>query len=272
MAGFLDRIPVLHVEAGLRSGDVTQPFPEEALRRALVPFVTFHAAPTPGARRNLLKENCRAGGIRVVGNTVVDALYYNLRFESRLRKRARREGVEGLVDQLSGKRIILMTGHRRESFDGGLASICRAVRRISSTFSDVEIIFPVHLNPRVREIVYRELRDSPRVHLIRPLSYPAFLWVLQHSHLALTDSGGIQEEAPYLGKPVIVARNLTERPEAVECGSAQLAGHDANRVFRMVSDLLTSRAAYVRRSRPRRPFGDGHASERIVSWLEAELL
>ena len=272
MAGFLERIPVLHVEAGLRSGDVIQPFPEEALRRALVPFVTYHAAPTARARLNLLKENCPPNSIRVVGNTVVDALYYNLRFESRLRKRAKREGIEGLLYQLRGQRIILMTGHRRESFDGGLASVCSAVRRISTTFADVEIIFPVHLNPSVREIVYRELGNVPRVHLIGPLSYPAFLWALQRSDLALTDSGGIQEEAPYLGKPVIVVRELTERPEAVECGSAQLAGRDADRVFRLVSDLLTNRSMYLRRSRRQQPFGDGRASQRIATWLEEELL
>ena len=265
LAAFYARIPVGHVEAGLRTGDVSAPWPEEMNRRLADALSDRHYAPTERARRKLLEEGLPDAGIVVTGNTVIDALLHvveRLNCESELR----REAGERLPRPADGRRLILVTGHRRESFGAGFEQICRAIARISSR-DDVEIVYPVHLNPRVREPVFRHLADLPNVHLIEPLDYLAFVHLMNQAHLIVTDSGGIQEEAPSLGKPVLVMRDTTERPEAVSAGTVKLVGTDAERITREVARLLDDPDTYATMARIHHPYGDGRASRRILENL-----
>lgn len=259
LAGYLQRIPVAHVEAGLRTSDKFSPFPEEINRRVTGVVADLHFVPTPSARENLLRENTPQQQIHLTGNTVIDALYW---MRSRVKNRA-------LAPELQPRaaRTILVTAHRRESFGEPFRNLCLALRQIAERFPDVELIYPVHLNPNVQQPVREILGDVPRVRLIEPVDYASLVALLDRATLVLTDSGGIQEEAPALGKPVLVLREKTERPEAVECGAAELVGTDTVRIVDATTELLTNPAAYAAMAQCVSPYGDGRASERICDIL-----
>lgn len=266
LAAYYQQIKVGHVEAGLRTGNLYSPWPEEANRRITAVLAHWHFAPTELSKANLLRENIDVRRIIVTGNTVIDALLH-----VRSKIQAAPDLVHRLQHQFSfldtNKRLILVTGHRRESFGGGFERICEALRRIAEEHPDVEILYPVHFNPNVREPVNRLLGGIKSIHLIEPLDYLPFVYLMDRSHLILTDSGGIQEEAPALGKPVLVMRDTTERPEAVEAGTVRLVGTDVNMIVRQTNQLLTDQRAYEAMSFAHNPYGDGHASERIIMAL-----
>lgn len=271
LACFYADVAVGHVEAGLRTFDLRAPFPEEFNRRLTGMLTTWHFAPTETSRANLLREGVDEASIVVTGNTVIDALLFVLdRFEKSAERRA---AVEEVLDGVMGfdwrrDRYVLITGHRRENFGDGFRQICEALRALSETYPDVHFVYPVHLNPNVREPVNTYLTGRNNIHLIEPLTYEPFVYALKHSHVVLTDSGGIQEEAPSLGKPVLVMRDVTERPEAVEAGTVRLVGAHRDRIVAHVSELLTDSACYERMSRAHNPYGDGRASARIGQSLE----
>jgi UDP-N-acetylglucosamine 2-epimerase (non-hydrolysing) len=265
LAAFYGRIPVGHVEAGLRTGNLMAPWPEEANRVLTSRLASLHFAPTEEARRNLLKEGTPAASVHVTGNTVIDALFHTLATLNPPSPEVMRE--LGQVAEIDAQtRIVLITGHRRESFGEGFNRICRSIRTLAQRFPLVHFVYPVHLNPNVKEPVERILKADgrPNVHLIEPLSYAAFVCMMSRSHFILTDSGGVQEEAPSLGKPVLVMRDLTERPEAIAAGSTMLVGTDESRIVAEASRLLTDAAAYEAMSHARNPYGDGKASCRIL--------
>ncbi len=262
LAAFYAKIPVGHVEAGLRTGDRYAPFPEEINRRLTDDLTTLHFAPTESARANLLREGHAAASVSVTGNTVIDALFTmrdKLDGDATLR-----QAVENALPFPSaGRRLILVTGHRRENFGDGFQSICRALAALAAR-RDVEIVYPVHLNPNVQKPVRDILGGLGNVHLLDPVDYPSMVHLMRNAELIVTDSGGIQEEAPSLGKPVLVMRDVTERPEAVEAGTVLLVGTDENRIVASAAHLLDDRAAYEKMSRAHNPYGDGRAAARIV--------
>ncbi|WP_434116059.1 non-hydrolyzing UDP-N-acetylglucosamine 2-epimerase [Paraburkholderia caffeinilytica] len=266
LAAFYQRIPVGHVEAGLRTGDLQSPWPEEANRRLTGVLAEKHFAPTERSRQNLLAENVPDERILVTGNTVIDAL---LHVRERLAGDARlREEAEQLLPALApNRRLILVTGHRRESFGGGFERICSALAQLARAYPDVDIVYPVHLNPGVREPVNRILTGIANVHLIEPLDYLPFVCLMDRAYLILTDSGGIQEEAPSLGKPVLVMRETTERQEAVDAGVVKLVGTDVHRIVDGVSELLCKASIYRAMSVRGNPYGDGYACARIAKAL-----
>jgi UDP-N-acetylglucosamine 2-epimerase len=265
IAAFYRKIPVGHVEAGLRSGNMLQPWPEEMNRRVTDAIAAAYFAPTEGARQNLLRENVPASRIHVTGNTVVDAL------REVVEMIATRPGLAADLDArfpvLDPKRpILLVTGHRRENFGAPFRELCEAIADLVRAHG-IQAVYPVHLNPNVQAPVREILGGVDHIHLIEPLDYLPFVHLMQKSHVILTDSGGIQEEAPSLGKPVFVMRNVTERPEAVEAGTVRLVGTDRTRIFDAVSLVLTDKAEYERMSRAHNPYGDGHAAARIAAIL-----
>lgn len=267
LAAFYQRIPVGHVEAGLRTGDLSSPWPEEGNRTLTGRLATYHFAPTATSRDNLLRENISEQHITVTGNTVIDALFW---------VRDRVLGDEALRQELmqrypfleENKKLILVTGHRRESFGLGFEHICHALADIAGNHPDVQIVYPVHLNPNVSEPVNRILGHVDNVKLIEPQDYLPFVWLMNRAWLILTDSGGIQEEAPSLGKPVLVMREMTERPEAVAAGTVRLVGTDRKRIVDEVTRLLQDEAAWQAMSRAHNPYGDGQACNRILSALK----
>jgi UDP-N-acetylglucosamine 2-epimerase (non-hydrolysing) len=261
LAAFYLGIKVGHVEADLRTFDKRRPFPEEINRRLTTHLADLHFAPTESARRNLLAEQVPESSVFVTGNTVIDTL-----FLVRDRYGGHWPLPPGVPPLAPGKRLVLVTGHRRESFGQGFENICDALRQIAAR-PDVEIVYPVHLNPNVQEPVRRILGGLPNVRLIEPLSYVPFVGLMESSYLILTDSGGIQEEGPSLGKPVLVMREVTERPEAVEAGTVRLVGTEVKAVVDGVWELLDNRELYERMSRAHNPYGDGLASKRIADIL-----
>jgi UDP-N-acetylglucosamine 2-epimerase (non-hydrolysing) len=266
LAAYYKGIPVGHIEAGLRSNDIQVPWPEEMNRKLTAAIADLHFAPSDNARRNLVKEGVPAGKIVTTGNTVVDSLHHVLGLLNSDLPLARR--VQKQFDFLDPeRRVILVTGHRRESFDGGIECVCQAVARIAER-PDIAIVFPVHPNPNVREPVHRVLGGKPRVYLTEPLDYPSFVYLLNRAYLVITDSGGIQEEAPSLAKPMLVTRTITDRPEAVVAGTAELVGTDMARIVARTNALLDDAAYYRRMSVAHQPYGDGKASDRIVRYLE----
>lgn len=269
LASYYAKVPVAHVEAGLRTWNRYHPFPEELNRRLIGSLADLHFAPTELARRNLLREGVPGETIKVTGNTVVDALRtIQTRIEG---DPALRRSIESRFQYLDAtRRLILVTAHRRESLGEGLEEICGAIKELVDTVHDVEVVYPVHRNPLVRSTVESLLGRSAspaRIHLVDPLPYESFVYLLGRCHLVLTDSGGIQEEAPTFGKPVLVMREVTERPEAVEAGVARVVGVRRAGIVRAGLELLTDRTAYAAMSRPTSPFGDGHAGERIANHL-----
>ncbi|WP_325892104.1 non-hydrolyzing UDP-N-acetylglucosamine 2-epimerase [Grimontia sp. NTOU-MAR1] len=263
LAAYFQQIAVGHVEAGLRTGNIYSPWPEEGNRKLTGAITSLHFAPTKTSEKNLLSEGVNAESISVTGNTVIDALFL---------VKEKLENDQDLIDTFANvfpqldddKKLILVTGHRRESFGGGFERICEALAEIATRYPDSQIIYPVHLNPNVREPVNRILKGIGNVHLIGPQEYLPFVYLMNKAHIILTDSGGIQEEAPSLGKPVLVMRDTTERPEAVEAGTVKLVGTDKDRIIEAVENLLTNEFDYERMSRAHNPYGDGKSCQRIV--------
>jgi len=267
LAAYYQRIAVGHVEAGLRTGNIYSPWPEEANRKLTGALANLHLAPTELSRKNLLREGIGEDNIHVTGNTVIDALLWvkqkletNQSLNGSLRER-----FPFLRDDA---RLVLITGHRRENFGDGFERICAAIRTLANDFPDVDFLYPVHLNPNVREPVGRVLQGATNVHLIEPQDYLPFVYLMTRAHIILTDSGGIQEEAPSLGKPVLVMRETTERPEAVAAGTVKLVGTDSQNIIDAVTTLLTNSIEYDRMSFSHNPYGDGKACERIINVIK----
>jgi len=267
LAAFYQRIPVGHVAAGLRTGDLSSPWPEEANRTLTGHLAMYHFAPTENSRQNLLRENVNDQHIFVTGNTVIDALIW-VRDRVLTSDTLRGELAERYPFLANGKKMILVTGHRRESFGQGFEQICHALAEIAALNEDVQIVYPVHLNPNVSEPVNRILGHVENVILIEPQDYLPFVWLMNHAWLILTDSGGIQDEAPSLGKPVLVMRETTERPEAVKAGTVRLVGTDSRAIVEEVTRLLHDDKEYQAMSRAHNPYGDGQACDRILYALK----
>jgi UDP-N-acetylglucosamine 2-epimerase (non-hydrolysing) len=265
LAAFYAKVPVAHVEAGLRTNDIYSPWPEEINRRLVGRIATLHFAPTEIARTNLLAEGCADESIHVTGNTVIDALL-NVVERIKIDAALTQQLNERFAFLQADKRLILVTGHRRENFGPGFEDICKALREIAKR-EDVEVVYPVHLNPNVQEPVRRMLGDCQRIHLIEPLDYLPFVYLMNRAHILLTDSGGIQEEAPSLGKPVLVMRDTTERPEAVEAGTVNLVGTNEKRILSELNALLDNEIKYKLMSQAHNPYGDGQASQKIKKIL-----
>ena len=263
LAGFYRDVPVGHVEAGLRTHDLRQPFPEEMNRVLIAPLAALHFAPTETAAENLRSERVRPDRIFITGNTAIDAM-----LEVRDGLDRGELQIHGLPELDRRKKLILVTAHRRESFGEGFERICSALRRLAGR-DDLEIVYPVHPNPNVRASVSRYLADIPNIQLIAPLGYVSFVDLMRRAHVLLTDSGGVQEEAPSLGKPVLVLREKTERPEAVDAGTARLVGTDEELIVRETTLLLDDESEYARRSRIHNPYGDGRASVRIMEAIRS---
>jgi UDP-N-acetylglucosamine 2-epimerase (non-hydrolysing) len=264
IAAFYARVKVCHVEAGLRTNNKLSPFPEELNRQITARIADLHFAPTVQSKNNLLQENVKEDTVIITGNTVIDAL---LGSSEKVKEFENPEilNLKNIVDRT--KRIILVTGHRRENHGQGFIDICGALKEIATTNSDVQIIYPVHLNPNVKKPVYSILGDTNSINLIDPLAYPAFVWLMNQAYIILTDSGGIQEEAPSLGKPVLVLRDTTERPEAVESGTVILVGTNKELIVKNCNDLLSDTDKYKKMSALHNPYGDGNACQRIVKHI-----
>jgi UDP-N-acetylglucosamine 2-epimerase (non-hydrolysing) len=268
LSAFYRKIAVGHVEAGLRSGNMYAPWPEEFNRRVASLTTRFHFAPTAQARSNLLAEGFPEAHIHVTGNPVIDALQWvSARIEASAEKI---ELFDKAFDYLDDRRLVLVTGHRRENFGNGFLHICRAIKQLAAR-EDIQVVYPVHPNPNVRNVVTSELADLDRVFLIEPLNYEPFVYLMRRASVLVTDSGGIQEEGPSLGKPVLVMREVTERPEAVLAGTVRLVGANADRIVSEVERLLDDESEYEAMARAINPYGDGRASQRIRAVLEREL-
>ena len=278
LAAFYQQIPVGHVEGGLRTHNIYSPWPEEMNRQLTGRIATYHFAPTPLSRDNLLREGIDDQKITVTGNTVIDALYWvvdRINADADLRASLDAELARAGYDTArldDGRRLVLITGHRRENFGDGFISMCRAIKHLTEVHPDVDFVYPMHLNPNVRRPIHQvfgdDLANLGNMHFIEPLEYLSFVRLMERSTIVLTDSGGIQEEAPGLGKPVLVMRDTTERPEALTAGTVSLVGTDYDRIVNSVSELLTSASAYDRMSHAVNPYGDGHACPRIADTLK----
>jgi len=272
LAAFYHKIKVGHIEAGLRTGNIYSPWPEEANRQITSVLANYHFAPTITSQKNLLKENKDKESILVTGNTVIDALFIvldKIEKDEELKSRI----VASISSQYNfkhDKKIILVTGHRRENFGDGLISICEALKIIAENNPDVDIVYPVHLNPNVQKPVRRMLSDVKNIYLIEPLSYENFIYMMSISYFIITDSGGVQEEAPSLGKPVLVMRDATERPEAVEAGTVKIVGTDSRVIIDESQKLLDNLDEYNKMSRAHNPYGDGSASKKIVNFFKTQ--
>ena len=274
LAAFYQKIAVGHVEAGLRTGDIYSPWPEEANRQIVGVLANYHFAPTTTSQDNLLRENKKQENIVVTGNTVIDALLLALK-----KIEDNRELEEKIINQLQSnnyfikddKKIVLVTGHRRENFGQGFINICKALREIAINNPSVDIVYPVHLNPNVQKPVKELLSDIPNIFLIEPLQYESFIYLMNKSYFIITDSGGVQEEAPALGKPVLVMRDTTERPEAVDAGTVKLVGTDSTKIIEEAQKLLDDGEMYKEMSYAHNPYGDGNACANIIEFLVERL-
>ncbi len=267
IAAFYSGAKVCHVEAGLRTFNKRSPFPEEINRSIAGSISDYHFSPTQVSKQNLLNENIKESSILITGNTVIDALNLSVgKVKADNFQDTEIEKLKSIVD--TSKRLILVTGHRRENHGQGFINICSALKQIALEHPDTQIIYPVHLNPNVQKPVYELLADIPNVQLIAPCSYPAFVWLMDKSHLIITDSGGVQEEAPSLGKPVLVMRDTTERPEAVEAGTVLLVGTDTQKIVSETKSLLENKDNYDSMSRLHNPYGNGTACSQIVEFIE----
>lgn len=270
LAAFYEQIKVGHVEAGLRTGDMSAPFPEEANRSLVGRITNYHFSPTESSRQNLLKENVDKASITVTGNTVIDALLLvrdkvSAYPEAHWREKFGSEVFERIIDK--GRKLILITGHRRENFGQGFVDLCNAIKTLADNHHDWDLVYPVHLNPNVQKPVNEILGKTDNVFLIEPQSYAPFVWLMNKSDIILTDSGGIQEEGPSLGKPVLVMRNVTERPEALDAGTVKLVGTDKDKIICAVETVLLNEIEYKKMSMAHNPYGDGHAVKRIITTI-----
>lgn len=265
IAGFYSGAKVCHIEAGLRTFDMSSPFPEEMNRSIISVTSSFHFAPTLTSKNNLLMENKKEEDIIVTGNTVIDSLLYSV---DRVKSNFDDPEINFLKDKINTqKKIILVTGHRRENHGEGFNNICKALKQIANENEDCQILYPVHLNPNVQKPVYKYLNNVSNILLLSPLSYPAFVWLMEKSYLILTDSGGIQEEAPSLGKPVLVMRDNTERPEAIASGTVILVGTNMNVIVEQTNNLLRDKKKYDSMSLLHNPYGDGNACKKIIDYI-----
>lgn len=269
LAAFYQQIKIAHIEAGLRTGNIYSPWPEEANRQLTTQITSYHFAPTATSKANLLKENVLESRISVTGNTVIDALFLALEkiHNNPLLEKEIIEKLTSLYPFDPSKKIILVTGHRRENHGNGFINICTALKTLAQNNPTVDIVYPVHLNPNVQKPVKEILGGIPNVHLIEPLQYETFLYLMDKSYFIITDSGGVQEEAPSLGKPVLVMRDTTERPEALIAGTVKLVGTDTAKIIAEAQLLLDSPQAYTTMSKAHNPYGDGKACERIINFL-----
>ena len=282
LAAFYKQIPVAHIEAGLRTNDIYSPWPEEMNRRMTGRIATFHLAPTELSRQNLLKENVDNQNIIITGNTVIDALFWvvnKIKNNNNLAETLKNNIKENGYDVERQKKIVLITGHRRENFGEGFKNICNAIRTLSIKYPNVDFVYPMHLNPNVRKPISEifgidvinknhDVNVSTNTFFIEPLDYLNFIFLMEKADIILTDSGGIQEEAPSLGKPVLVMRNNTERPEALDAGTVKLVGTDYDKIVNEVSELLDNEISYKKMSQAVNPYGDGLACERIVNFMK----
>ena len=270
LAAFYQKIKVGHVEAGLRTGDIYSPWPEEVNRQITGILANYHFAPTTTSRDNLLRENKSKEGILVTGNTVIDALFLALdKIEQNKELKANIESnFDNLKFNIHNSKLILVTGHRRENFGQGFINICEALKTLAINNPDIDIVYPVHLNPNVQKPVKELLSDVSNIHLIAPLQYETFLYLMSKSYFIITDSGGVQEEAPSLGKPVLVMRDTTERPEALEAGTVKLVGTDSEMIIKEAQLLLDDDVEYEKMSKAHNPYGDGKACEKIVKYIK----
>ncbi|MBW6488880.1 UDP-N-acetylglucosamine 2-epimerase (non-hydrolyzing) [Sulfurimonas sp.] len=270
LAAFYNKIKVGHVEAGLRTGDMYSPWPEEANRQITGVLASYHFAPTTTSANNLLKENKNPNDIIVTGNTVIDALFFALdKIEKKDELKSKIiESISSQYELKDDKKIILVTGHRRENFGDGFINICEALKTIAIDNPDIDIVYPVHLNPNVQKPVHEILSDISNVYLINPLQYEQFIYMMNKSYFIITDSGGVQEEAPSLGKPVLVMRDTTERPEAVEAGTVKLVGTLKDTIIKEAQKLLDEKNEYEKMNKAHNPYGNGKACERIVNFIK----
>lgn len=270
LAAFYKKISVAHVEAGLRTGNIYSPWPEEANRQLTAQLARYHFAPTKISKENLLKENINKESIQITGNTVIDALFFVLE-KIKSNKRLENDIIKHLqnlnYELKQEKKIILVTGHRRENLGKGFINICEALKEIALTNPDIDIVYPVHLNPKVQEPVNRILSDIKNIYLIKPLQYEQFIYMMNKSYFIITDSGGVQEEAPSLGKPVLVMRDTTERPEALEAGTIKLVKTDIKLIIKEAQELINNKVAYKRMSRISNPYGNAKACKKIVEFI-----
>ena len=264
MASFYNQSKICHIEAGLRTNNLKSPYPEEMNRQVTSRMVNYHFAPTQKAKENLISEGISSENIIVTGNTVIDALLQSVEKA----KENPSEFILNLEQKINGREVILITGHRRENFGEGIEHICSAILKLAQKYKDKVFIYPVHLNPKVQNPVHKILGDTDNILLIKPLAYQDFIWLMNHSKIIITDSGGIQEEAPSLGKPVLVTRNNTERPEAVEEGTVLLVGTDEEKIINNTSKLLEDSDFYNQMKELHNPYGDGKACERIISFMK----
>lgn len=268
-AAFNRGVKVGHIEAGLRTFDKTSPFPEELNRQITGRITDYHFAPTTISRDNLIRENVLDTDITVTGNTVIDSLYWAV---DKLKNNYKNKTIVDLEATLDfTKKLILVTGHRRENFGEGFLNICKALKEIA-TDTSVEIVYPVHLNPNVQKPVTELLSGYTNIHLIAPLDYPSFIWIMMQSYLIITDSGGVQEEAPSLGKPVLVMRNTTERPEAITAGTVKLVGTNYDAIVKSAKELIENKIVYQKMSKAHNPYGDGNANKRVVEFIKQKLI
>lgn len=283
LASFYQRVQVAHIEAGLRTGDIYSPWPEEANRQLTTQITAYHFAPTETSKNNLLKENVNEKSILVTGNTVIDALF--LALEKIQNNAALEQEIISTIDRainsskfkidlevnalkVQNSKFILITGHRRENHGQGFINICNALKEIALNNPDIHIVYPVHLNPNVQKPVKALLSDVENIHLIEPMQYENFIYLMNRSFFIITDSGGVQEEAPSLGKPVLVMRDTTERPEALEAGTVKLVGTDTELIIKEAQKLIDNKDAYEHMSKASNPYGDGHACKKVVEYLK----
>ncbi len=271
LAAFYQQIKVAHIEAGLRTGDIYSPWPEEANRQLTTQITTYHFAPTQTSKANLLKENVNDENIVVTGNTVIDALFLALE-----KIKSSKVLEQHIIHQLltmnyqlkDDTRVILVTGHRRENHGQGFINICKALKILAENNQDIDIVYPVHLNPNVQKPVKELLSDVVNIHLIEPLQYEQFIYMMDKSYFIITDSGGVQEEAPSLGKPVLVMRDTTERPEALDAGTVKLVGTDTDLIIKEAQTLLSDVISYEKMSKSSNPYGDGNACQKVIEFLK----
>lgn len=274
LSAFYEQIQVGHVEAGLRTGNIYSPWPEEMNRMITKCLTTLHFSPTNWAKENLLRENVSSKNIIVTGNTVIDALYQvleNIKDDNSLKSNIEDEIIENGFPNINNRKFVLITGHRRENFGEGFINICKSLKDLAIKYADFDFVYPVHLNPNVRKPVYDILERVKNIYLIEPLKYVSFLYAMSKSYLVLTDSGGIQEEAPSLGKPVLVMRDTTERPEGLNAGTVKLVGTDYDRIVGEVSELIDNQDSYIRMSTAHNPYGDGKAADRILDFVKSKI-
>jgi UDP-N-acetylglucosamine 2-epimerase (non-hydrolysing) len=271
LSAFYQQIKIGHIEAGLRTGDLSSPFPEEANRQITGVLANYHFAPTSTSQDNLLKENKNTDSVVITGNTVIDALFLALdkiKNNTYLEAEIKEKIFNLNYDVRDDKKIILVTGHRRENHGQGFINICEALKTIALHNKDIDIVYPVHLNPNVKKPVYEILSDIPNIYLIEPLQYEQFIYIMDKSYFIITDSGGVQEEAPSLGKPVLVMRDTTERPEALKAGTVKLVGTNTQKILEEAQKLIDDKIEYEKMSKSHNPYGDGKSCKRIVRFLK----